>query len=67
MCGNYIVWRHAQMAALPGVIYTTSKADEAFLEALREDIDAAATGAGQPAKVHGFPNEKVCQTAPALY
>lgn len=39
------------MTALPAVIYTSSKADEAFLETLREDIDAAATGAGQPAQV----------------
>lgn len=40
-----------QMAALPGVIYTSSKADEAFLEALREDIAPAATGSDAPGKV----------------
>ena len=41
------------MRALPAVIQTSSKADEAFQEALREDIDAAATGTGQPAQVQG--------------
>lgn len=40
-----------QMAALPAVIYTSSRADEAFLEALQEDIEPAATGTGQPAQV----------------
>lgn len=40
-----------QMTALPAVIYTSSKADEAFQEALRADIDAAATGTGQPGQV----------------
>ncbi len=39
------------MAALPGVIYTSSKADEEFLEALREDIAPAATGSDAPGKV----------------
>jgi hypothetical protein len=52
-CYTTLVTWLPQMTALPAVIHTSSKAEEAFQEALKEDIDAAATGIGQPAQVSG--------------
>ncbi len=39
-----------QMAALPSMIYTSSKSEESFLEVLRQDIETAATGTMLPAQ-----------------